>query len=136
MTRYNILSTAKRSKSTRPWGELFRRAGANALELTVSEIPISYIAAGSSEEQLEQIITQKWIVLCPDSEEACAELRRTGYPILYNRLNSLNVKISVYQLPRRMPFVSSEYSTNESGEQCGQQPVVRSRRRYHQTLMG
>ena len=79
----------------------------------VSTVPVAYNSGGTAEEQLEQIITQKWIALYPNSEEAYAERRRTGYPKLYDRLNSLNAKISVDQLPRRMTYVSSEYSTNE-----------------------
>lgn len=78
----------------------------------VSNVPVNYNAAGSQEEQLEQIITQKWIALYPDSEEAYAERRRTGYPTLYNRLNSLNADIPVDQIPRRMTFVASEYDNN------------------------
>ncbi len=79
----------------------------------VSRVPVAYNAGGTAEQQLEQIITQKWIALYPNSEEAYAERRRTGYPTLYDRLNSLNAKITVDQLPRRMAYVSSEYSTNE-----------------------
>ena len=79
----------------------------------VSTVPVAFDGSAPREGQLEQIITQKWIALYPDSEEAYAERRRTGYPTLYNRLNSLNAKIPVDQLPRRMPYVSSEYSTNE-----------------------
>lgn len=79
----------------------------------VATIPVAFDGAASTEGQLEQIITQKWIALYPDSEEAYAERRRTGYPTLYNRLNSLNSNIPVDQIPRRMPYVSSEYSTNE-----------------------
>lgn len=79
----------------------------------VSTIPVAFENGAFKESQLEQIITQKWIALYPDSEEAYAERRRTGYPTLYNRLNSLNSDIPVDELPRRMPYVSSEYSTNE-----------------------
>ncbi|HET8736323.1 MAG TPA: SusD/RagB family nutrient-binding outer membrane lipoprotein, partial [Pricia sp.] len=85
----------------------------NGTTEAVSQIPVAYDATGSAEQQLEQIITQKWIALYPNSEEAYAERRRTGYPILYDRLNSLNSKLTTDQLPRRMPYVSSEYSTNE-----------------------
>ncbi|HEA21694.1 hypothetical protein LCGC14_0813160 [marine sediment metagenome] len=79
----------------------------------VSTVPVSFDNGANKEGQLEQIITQKWIALYPDSEEAYSERRRTGYPTLYNRLNSLNAKIPVNQIPRRMPYVSSEFSTNE-----------------------
>lgn len=39
--------------------------------------------SGSPETQLEKIITQKWIALFPESCEAWAEQRRTGYPRLF-----------------------------------------------------
>lgn len=78
-----------------------------------STVPVAFDGSAPPEGQLEQIITQKWIALYPDSEEAYSERRRTGFPTLYNRLNSLNADIPVNQIPRRMPYVSSEYSTNE-----------------------
>jgi hypothetical protein len=77
-----------------------------------STMPIAYNPGGSVEEQLEQIITQKWIALWPDSEEAYAERRRTGYPTLYNRLNSLNPDIAVDEIPRRMTYTATEYADN------------------------
>jgi hypothetical protein len=78
----------------------------------VSTVPVDYNAGGSQDEQLEQIITQKWIALYPDSEEAYAERRRTGYPTLYNRLNSLNADIPVDKIPKRMTYVATEYDNN------------------------
>lgn len=35
------------------------------------------------ERKLERIITQKWITMYPDGQEAWSEFRRTGYPKLY-----------------------------------------------------
>lgn len=78
----------------------------------VSMIPIAYNTGGTPEQQLEQIITQKWIALWPDSEEAYAERRRTGYPILYDRLNTLNPNIPVDKIPRRMTYTATEYADN------------------------
>ncbi|SHG21069.1 SusD/RagB family nutrient-binding outer membrane lipoprotein [Flagellimonas flava] len=78
----------------------------------VSTVPVAYNAGGSAEEQLEQIITQKWIALWPDSEEAYAERRRTGYPTLYNRLNTLNPNIAVDEIPRRMTYTATEFADN------------------------
>ena len=80
----------------------------------VSTAQIAFNQGASLENQLEQIITQKWIALYPNSEEAYAERRRTGYPTLYNRLTTLNARIPVDALPRRMTYVASEYSTNEA----------------------
>ncbi len=77
-----------------------------------STAPIAYNAGGSMEEQLEQIITQKWIALWPDSEEAYAERRRTGYPNLYDRANTLNPDIATDEIPSRMPYTDTEYTNN------------------------
>lgn len=85
----------------------------------VSTVPVAFNAAGTQEAQLEQIITQKWIALWPDSEEAYAERRRTGYPRLYDRLNTLNPDIPVNQIPRRMTYTATEYADNrEAVEQA------------------
>ena len=39
--------------------------------------------AANQEEQLEKIITQKWIACWPEGMEAWTEQRRTGYPKLF-----------------------------------------------------
>lgn len=85
----------------------------------VSTIPIAYKAGGSQEEQLEQIITQKWIALYPNSWEAWAERRRTGYPVLYPRLNTDDPAIPVTAIPRRVPYTSTEYDNNLDGLATG-----------------
>ena len=77
-----------------------------------SDIPVAYDAGGSAERQVEQIITQKWLALYPDGWEAWAELRRTGYPKVYDRLNSDDPQIGVGEIMRRMVFVSTEFDTN------------------------
>ncbi|MCE5348216.1 MAG: SusD/RagB family nutrient-binding outer membrane lipoprotein [Bacteroidales bacterium] len=78
----------------------------------VSKVPVAFMASGSKEQKLEQIITQKWIGLYPDSQEAYAERRRTGYPILYTRIDSENPDIPAKSLPRRLTFWTTEYNTN------------------------
>ena len=66
------------------------------------------------EENLERIITQKWIAIFPLGLEAWAEHRRTGYPKLLPAVenkdpnNSVNVTIG----PRRLPFPADEYTGN------------------------
>ena len=66
------------------------------------------------EENLERIITQKWIAIFPLGLEAWAEHRRTGYPKLLPTVenkdpnNSVNVTIG----PRRLPFPADEYTGN------------------------
>ncbi|MDF9799939.1 hypothetical protein OKW21_005202 [Catalinimonas alkaloidigena] len=84
----------------------------NGTDPAPSEVPVAYNAGGSVEEQLEQIITQKWISLYPNSQEAWAEKRRTGYPTFYDRLNTDDPAIPVTTVPRRVPFVDGEFTTN------------------------
>ncbi len=84
---------------------------------TFPNFPIAFDAAGTAERQLEQIITQKWIALYPDGWEAWTELRRTGYPKLYDRLNSDDVDVPKNTIMRRLIFVTSEYTTNSSAVQ-------------------
>lgn len=77
-----------------------------------SDIPVAFDAGGGLERQLEQIITQKWLALYPDGWEAWSELRRTGYPKLYPRLNSENPDVPADAIFRRMTIVSGEFSNN------------------------
>jgi hypothetical protein len=79
-----------------------------------SDIPVKFETGGSKERQLEQIITQKWIALYPDGVEAWTELRRTGYPKTFPRLNSENPDVPADQIMRRLIFVDSEYSNNNA----------------------
>ncbi|MDH5603128.1 MAG: SusD/RagB family nutrient-binding outer membrane lipoprotein [Cyclobacteriaceae bacterium] len=78
----------------------------------LSDIPVKYEGGASKERQLEQIITQKWLALYPDGWEAWAELRRTGYPKQYDRLNSDNPDVGVGDIMRRMVYVTSEFNNN------------------------
>lgn len=76
--------------------------------------PIAFLTAGTKEQQLEQIITQKWIGLLPDSQEAYAERRRTGYPKLYPRLESENPDVAATSLPVRLTYWTNEYTNNKA----------------------
>jgi hypothetical protein len=76
----------------------------------VATIPVAFGA--DAETQLEQIITQKWIALYPNGWEAWAELRRTGYPQQYDRIESENPDVGVSEIMRRMVYVQSEFNTN------------------------
>jgi len=77
-----------------------------------STVPILFNTGGSKEEQLQQIITQKWISLFPNSQEAYAERRRTHYPKLYPRLESENLDVPATSLPVRLCYWTNEYNTN------------------------
>jgi hypothetical protein len=79
----------------------------------VSTITIGWNEADGFEKKLERIITQKWIALYPDGQEAWSEFRRTAYPKqIQVNTNHSNGVISNELGVRRLPFSTKEYSTN------------------------
>ncbi len=79
-----------------------------------STITIKWNDADNFQTKLERIITQKWIAMYPQGEEAWAEFRRTGYPRLFpNILNYSGGTITGFI--KRVNFVESEYQTNPQG---------------------
>ena len=58
----------------------------------------------------EQIATQKWIALFYQGNEAWAEWRRTGFPVLKPAAKPLNLS---GQIPRRMAYVVTEGTLNK-----------------------
>ncbi len=82
----------------------------------LSTITIKWEDGDNNDRKLERIITQKWIALFPDGEEAWAEYRRTGYPILFPIVvNHSAGKIPTIPGIRRMQYPESEYDTNTGG---------------------
>lgn len=78
-----------------------------------SNITIQWNEGSSQEEKLERIITQKWIALFPEGQEAWSEFRRTGYPKLFPVvLNNSGGLIDTDIQIRRIPFSQNEYNTN------------------------
>lgn len=75
-------------------------------------ITIAWDDNASTEEKLERIITQKWIAIFPDGEEAWSEFRRTGYPKLFPTMNDFSgLSLKDLQI-RRLRFPTSEYQNN------------------------
>ena len=56
------------------------------------------------ETKLEKIITQKWLACWPESYEAWAEQRRTGYPKLFKVQSNTGKVIDTDIMIRRLPF--------------------------------
>jgi Susd and RagB outer membrane lipoprotein len=82
----------------------------------LSTITIKWNDADPFQTKLERIITQKWIAMYPDGEEAWAEFRRTLYPKLWPVIfNYSNGTISTTKFIRRLKFASDEYSDNSAG---------------------
>lgn len=85
-----------------------------------STITIAWNEASTFEENLERIITQKWIAIFPDGPEGWAEFRRTGYPkvipvVTNNSGGTINTQTQV----RRIPYPQSEYRNNAEGVASG-----------------
>lgn len=80
-----------------------------------SAITVKWDDAATNEQKLERIITQKWLALFPEGQEAWSEFRRTGYPKLFpvaqnNSGGLIDTEIQI----RRIPFSQNEYNTNNS----------------------
>ncbi len=72
---------------------------------------VKAFASGSKEEQLEQIITQKWIAVFPNGNEGWAEVRRTDYPrylLAPVNGNNSNGEVASGKLIKRINYPNSE----------------------------
>jgi hypothetical protein len=84
----------------------------------LSTIPVAWNSSDPFQTMLQKIITQKWIAMFPEGEEAWAEFRRTLYPTIFPVIvNNSGGTISTTEFIRRLPFASDEYSTNPVGTQ-------------------
>ena len=82
----------------------------------LSSITVAWNAGATNEEKLERIITQKWIAMFPEGQEAWSEFRRTGYPKIFPVVsNQSGGTVDTAIQIRRIPFVDSEKSTNAAG---------------------
>lgn len=82
----------------------------------LSTITIKWNEGDAFETKLERIITQKWIAMYPEGQEAWSEFRRTGYPKLFPVIvNNSGGKISTTEFIKRINFPASEYATNPVG---------------------
>lgn len=88
---------------------------------TGSKITVAWKeTAGFDEENLERIITQKWIAIFPNCMEAWSEYRRTGYPRLMPAVANLSSgAVSDTQGARRLPYPAKEYRENGVNVQAG-----------------
>lgn len=74
----------------------------------------------NAEENLQRIITQKWIANYPLGIEAWAEFRRTGYPELYPSIDNLsNCGVDSKLGMRRLRFPYTEAQNNKSNYETG-----------------
>lgn len=83
----------------------------------VSDIPVRW--SPDMETQRAQIGTQKWLAIYPDGFEAWAEIRRTGYPILYPVVQSDNPDLPAGTPIKRIPYPEIERQTNAEALEGG-----------------
>lgn len=87
----------------------------NAFNYWSTDLPATYLtvgpaAYGTTGDNLEQIITQKWFASFMHGYESWIEYRRTGYPELLPVAASLNNNL----IPVRMPYPTDEEALNYS----------------------
>jgi hypothetical protein len=77
-----------------------------------SDITVAWDDADGFEIKLEKIITQKYIAIFPDGQEAWSEFRRTGYPKIFSvSVNNSSGAISTDKQIRRLNYPSTEYNS-------------------------
>lgn len=87
----------------------------------LSTITIAWDAGADFETNLERIITQKWIAMYPDGQEAWSEFRRTGYPKIFPVvINNSGGKIDTDEQIKRINFPTAEFTTNPQGVASGE----------------
>lgn len=82
-----------------------------------SNITVKWVEEDEMEKKLERIITQKYLALFPDGQEAWSEWRRTGYPRqIPPVLNLTNAGVKTTDGykdgVRRIPYPEDEYKLN------------------------
>lgn len=86
----------------------------------LSTITIKWNPAASNETNLERIITQKWLAMYPEGQEAWTEFRRTGYPQLFPVVvNSSGGTIDTKIQVRRLAYPQGEATKNGQAEAAG-----------------
>ncbi len=80
-----------------------------------SNVSVKWDDAASTDAKLERIITQKWLAMYPDGQEAWSEYRRTGFPRLYPVLvNNSSGTIDSNKGVKRINMPGPEYRTNKA----------------------
>lgn len=85
----------------------------------VSKLCVAWDESANQDKKMERIMTQKWIALFPNGQEAWSEMRRTGYPgIIKIQDNESNGEVKSGALISRLKFPTTEYSDNPDNTQA------------------
>lgn len=80
-----------------------------------SAITIQWNEGDNRDTKIERILTQKWIALYGNGQEAWTEFRRTGFPKLFPIPASMNRsggKVDTEKQVRRLPYPQAQYQQN------------------------
>jgi hypothetical protein len=116
-----ILAEAALTLGTAGTANTYYQAGITAsmqkVGMTAAEIsnyfatnPSVVTLSGTTEQQLQQIITQKYIAWIGNGIEAYNDYRRTGYPVLALVNNAAGDNPNV--IPTRLPYTPAELASN------------------------
>jgi hypothetical protein len=116
-----ILAEAALTLGTAGTANTYYQAGITAsmqkVGMTAAEIsnyfatnPSVVTLSGTTEQQLQQIITQKYIAWIGNGIEAFNDYRRTGYPVLALVNNAAGDNPNV--IPTRLPYTPAELASN------------------------
>jgi len=86
-------------------------AGMTAAQITTyfTANPTVVNLSGTPDNQLRQIITQKYIALTGNGIEAYNDWRRTGYPVLTEHQNAVGIDGT---RPKRINYINNEITRN------------------------
>ncbi len=85
----------------------------NSYSSALSSVSVAWNSQSTVERHLEQIITQKYIAMFPEGQEAWTEFRRTGYPkIIPTATNNSKGTIDTNTQIRRLIYPDAEKSAN------------------------
>ncbi len=92
---------------------------------SVTKIGVAWNEGDDNETKLEKIITQKYIALFPLSTEAWTEMRRTGYPKMFDVQNPDDGDGSLFpgDIIRRIPWVPTDQAGKEMVRKTGLQAL-------------
>lgn len=79
----------------------------------LSTITVQWEESDTMERKLERIITQKWIAMYPDGQEAWSEFRRTGYPRLYPIVEN-HSDLPQGEFIKRIPYPTSITNSSQN----------------------
>lgn len=106
------------TSNNKPQGHSNDPRGAKYNYTLTSSITVGW--ASNAQDNLQRIITQKWIANYPLGVEAWAEYRRTGYPELYPCIDNLsNGVIDSNRGMRRLNFPYTEAQNNKTNYEQG-----------------